>query len=148
MWSITGNLDYSNTDGLKLISGNASLVENEAGLQIDSANPNSNVLVPQGLYLVLIDLKLQNINEYGRVEIHTGTGQTLNNKIYEIYYRVNLTGSAFMYNFTQDTYLHCGVSYFAYNSNNLYTQMPYYTPPPFVAEPFILNIRLIRLTYN
>ncbi|MCA6067791.1 hypothetical protein JI747_011420 [Chryseobacterium sp. RG1] len=147
LWSLTGNLTYLNNDGLKLLQGTASLPENEIGLQIDPVNSSSNIIVPAGLYLILVELRLINTNEYGKMEIHLGSGQTLNNKMYEIYYRVNLKGSAFMHYFPQNSYVHMGVNYFPYNTNNLYTQMPIYDPPPFNAVPFEMHLRFIKLNY-
>ncbi|MBD8347827.1 hypothetical protein [Dysgonomonas sp. HGC4] len=152
-WRLEGTATFSDTNKHTLIgtggTGSGSFLDESeiSGLRkptgTDTNDPNilnSNIIVPAGLYFIIIDLEQLNKTEYGRIELLTGlnTANADSQRIYQIYYKEKLTGAAFMYNFTASTTaLHVAVAYQTVPGYTRY-QLP-------STSSFIFKIRFIKL---
>jgi hypothetical protein len=133
------------------LSGDAALLESD-GFAVSTANPLTSLRVPAGLYLVLVHGQFLNEREYGRIVLWAGDSPSATsytpddlsnpNMIYKIWYQEQLTGSVFLYNFPQDTFVHATVR--VANTSGTDYGMPFYTVPPFTAN-YNLKIRFIKL---
>lgn len=132
-----------NTDGIifntsVFLYGNSpSTVDplNEVGL---TPYGNGAVIVPQGLYFIIVEHDLHNVSEYGSFYIYSTTEGKY---IYTIYYKEKLSGASFIYNFEQDSDLSFVASY----RNIDVSGFDRYKFSSTVAHPFTTQIRFIRL---
>lgn len=140
LWTITNStgMHFPVSDNPSKLTGVSELdPDNEVGLTLTA---NDEVIVPQGLYFIIVEHDLTQISEYGDFQIRTANNSAT---IYTIYYKEKLSGGSFIYNFTADTTIMAMAGYRNINVAG-YTRYSRNTSGTH-TEPFITQIRFIRL---
>jgi hypothetical protein len=131
VWSLTNSsVTFTHNTDVRL-TGTSSISENAIGLK---QLADSRIEVPAGAYLIIVNHDVW-VAEYGVFRIGVpGVGA-----IYNIYYKEQLTGAAFIYKFNTPTTIQLLAAY-----RNLSSSITRYKAPPFTSG-FSTSIRFISL---
>ncbi|MDR1653342.1 MAG: hypothetical protein LBS01_06810 [Prevotellaceae bacterium] len=151
--NITFNGDgYETITGTTTITGDAPMLA--AGRFRKSANyPNTTLIVPKGLYMVLVNHEILDTREYGKLQIWEGDSPSSGHadesaqQIFKIFYQEKLTGSSFMHNFEADTPIHVTIRLNPVK-HPIYTAYTYWDEPALNNRISHLELRFVKLNFD
>lgn len=149
--TLTGNYDILTGSAVSLTGDEELLLS--GGFRKSTSYGTTTLIVPQGLYLILVSMQAVKEREYGKLQIWKGENPSTtahvdynSYELYKIFYREQLTGSTFVHEFTEDTPIHATIRLNPAN-NALYTNFSYWSPPPINDADFDLKIRFVKLNH-